>query len=269
MWGVFTLLGFPLRFIDCLLFGALISPTDPVAVLSLLKQIGAPKGWRCRSPANHFSTMVSASSSSWACSRSRRVRSRSTSVTSALLFAREAAGGALFGLAIGIVAYQMLKSVDNYQVEILLSVALVWAGSALADVLHVSGPLAMVVAGLLIGNQGRSFAMSRTTIEHLDLFWEMVDETLNAVLFVAIGMELLVLTFSRSYLVAGLLAVLIVLLARFVSVGLPVWLLRRFSQFDSSLIGILTWGGLRGASRSRWHFRCPSTRRASRLPGAI
>ena len=163
-----------------------------------------------------------------------------------LLFAREAAGGALFGLAIGIVAYQMLKSVDNYQVEILLSVALVWAGSALADVLHVSGPLAMVVAGLLIGNQGRSFAMSRTTIEHLDLFWEMVDETLNAVLFVAIGMELLVLTFSRSYLVAGLLAVLIVLLARFVSVGLPVWLLRRFSQFDSSLIGILTWGGLRG-----------------------
>ena len=103
----------------------------------------------------------------------------------------------------------------------------------------------MVVAGLLIGNHGRSFAMSRTTNEHLDLFWEMVDESLNAVLFVAIGMEFLVLTFSVSYLVAGLLAIVIVLAARFVSVGVPVWLLRRSDRFDSSMIGILTWGGLR------------------------
>ena len=109
----------------------------------------------------------------------------------------------MFGVAIGFLAYQMIKSVDNYQVEILLSVALVWGGSALADVLHISGPLAMVVAGLLIGNHGRSFAMSPTTIERLDMFWEMVDETLNAVLFVAIGMEFLVLTFSASYFIAG------------------------------------------------------------------
>src|SRR5208337_4480600 len=110
----------------------------------------------------------------------------------ALLFVREAAGGAIFGLGIGLLAYRMLKSVDNYQVEILLSLALVWGGSSLADALHISGPIAMVVAGLLIGNQGRSFAMSKMTTEHLDLFWELVDEGLNAVLFVAIGMELLV-----------------------------------------------------------------------------
>ena len=133
----------------------------------------------------------------------------------ASLFIREAAGGAVFGLAIGLLAYRMLKSVDNYQVEILLSLALVWAGSAVADALHISGPLAMVAAGLLIGNPGRRFAMSRITIEHLDLFWEMIDESLNAVLFVAIGLEILVLTFSASYLVAGSLAIVIVLAAPF------------------------------------------------------
>ena len=152
----------------------------------------------------------------------------------------------MFGLAIGLVAYRMLKSVDNYQVEILLSLALVWGGSALADALHMSAPIAMVVAGLLIGNQGRSFAMSKMTTEHLDLFWELVDEGLNAVLFVAIGMELLVLTFTASYLAAGVLAVVIVLVARLVSVGLPVWLLRRSERFDPSMVPILVWGGLRG-----------------------
>ena len=246
MWGVFALLGYPLRFIDCLLFGALISPTDPVAVLSLLKQIGAPKTLEVQIAGESlfndgvgvvlFMGLLEVASGEVAFDVGHL----------AFLFVREAAGGAVFGLAIGLLAYWMLKSVDNYQVEILLSLALVWAGSALADALHLSGPIAMVVAGLLIGNHGRSFAMSRTTNEHLDLFWEMIDESLNAVLFVAIGMEFLVLTFSVSYLVAGLLAIVIVLAARFVSVGVPVWLLRRSDRFDSSMIGILTWGGLRG-----------------------
>ena len=203
MWGVFTLLGFPLRFIDCLLFGALISPTDPVAVLSLLKQIGAPKALEVQIAGESlfndgvgvvlFLGLLEIASGEVAFDVGHLT----------LLFVREAAGGAVFGLAIGFLAYRLLKSVDNYQVEILLSLALVWAGSALADTLHLSGPLAMVVAGLLIGNHGRRFAMSRTTIEHLDLFWEMVDESLNAVLFVAIGMEVLVLTFSVSYLSRG------------------------------------------------------------------
>ncbi|MBV8126135.1 MAG: sodium:proton antiporter [Planctomycetaceae bacterium] len=246
MWGVFALLGFKLRFIDCLLFGALISPTDPIAVLSLLKKIGAPKTLEVQIAGESlfndgigvvlFMGLLEVATGG----------NDFDIGHFAFLFMREAVGGAVFGLAIGLVAYRMLKSVDNYQVEILLSLALVWGGSALADALHMSAPIAMVVAGLLIGNQGRSFAMSKRTTNHLDLFWELVDEGLNAVLFVAIGMELLVLTFTASYLGAGVLAVVIVLVARLVSVGLPVWLLRRSERFDPSMVPILVWGGLRG-----------------------
>jgi len=246
MWGVFALLGFKLRFIDCLLFGALISPTDPIAVLSLLKKIGAPKTLEVQIAGESlfndgigvvlFMGLLEVATG----------ENDFDVGHFAFLFIREAVGGVVFGLAIGLVAYRMLKSVDNYQVEILLSLALVWGGSALADALHMSAPIAMVVAGLLIGNQGRSFAMSKMTTEHLDLFWELVDEGLNAVLFVAIGMELLVLTFTASYLAAGVLAVVIVLVARLVSVGLPIWLLRRSERFDPSMVPILVWGGLRG-----------------------
>ena len=246
MWGVFALLGFKLRFIDCLLFGALISPTDPIAVLSLLKKIGAPKTLEVQIAGESlfndgigvvlFMGLLEVATG----------ENDFDVGHFAFLFIREAVGGVVFGLAIGLVAYRMLKSVDNYQVEILLSLALVWGGSALAGALHMSAPIAMVVAGLLIGNQGRSFAMSKMTTEHLDLFWELVDEGLNAVLFVAIGMELLVLTFTASYLAAGVLAVVIVLVARLVSVGLPVWLLRRSERFDPSMVPILVWGGLRG-----------------------
>jgi len=246
MWGVFALLGFPLRFIDCLLFGALISPTDPIAVLGLLKKIGAPKMLEVQIAGESlfndgvgvvlFMGLLEVAAEGGHFDPGHL----------ALLFVQEAVGGVVFGLAIGFLAYRMLKSVDDYQVEILVSLALVCGGSSLADYLHLSAPIAMVVAGLLIGNHGRSFAMSARTIEHLDLFWELVDETLNAVLFVAIGMELLVLTFTGAYLAAGLLAIVVVLLARLISVGLPVWLLRRSEQFDPSLVPILVWGGLRG-----------------------
>ena len=152
----------------------------------------------------------------------------------------------MLGLAVGLMVYRLLKSVDDYHVEILLSLALVAGGYALAEALHVSGPIAMVVAGLLIGNHGRSFAMSPRTIANLDLFWGLIDEILNAILFVLIGLEVLILTYSATFLAAGLLAVLIVLVARLVSVGLPVWFLRRWESFEPSMVPILTWGGLRG-----------------------
>jgi len=164
----------------------------------------------------------------------------------ALLFAEEALGGAVFGFAIGWITYRMLKSVDNYQVEVLLSLALVAGGYALASQIHVSGPIAIVVAGLFIGNHGRHMAMSETTREHLDTFWELLDEILNAVLFVLIGLEVIVLSFSGNHIIAGLILALVVLLARFISVGIPINLMRLRKDFHPHVVKILTWGGLRG-----------------------
>lgn len=140
----------------------------------------------------------------------------------------------------------MLKSVDNYQVEILVTLALVMGGYALANVIHTSGPIAVVVAGLLIGNHGRLLAMSDKTREHLDTFWELVDEILNAVLFVLIGLEVLVLTFSSDYLLAAILLIPVVLIARFICVGVPVSLLKLRREFSPNAIKVMTWGGLRG-----------------------
>jgi CPA1 family monovalent cation:H+ antiporter len=162
------------------------------------------------------------------------------------LFAKEALGGAALGLALGYVAYRLLRSVDNYQVEILITLALVMGSFGLADLLHTSGPIAVVLAGLWIGNQGRQWAMSDTTIEHLDNFWELLDELLNAVLFVLIGLEVLVLSFQRPYLMAGLVAIPLVLAARWLSVVLQVQLFSLVRKFSPRTISILTWGGLRG-----------------------
>ncbi len=245
-WLLLKLLGFPLRPIDCLLFGALISPTDPIAVLALLKQIGAPKPLEIQIAGESlfndgvgvvvFMGLLEVASGHEELKPGFFVE----------IFLREAIGGVLFGLAVGLLAYQVLKTVDHYRLEILVSLALVAGGYALAEAMGLSAPIAMVVAGLLIGNHGRSFAMSETTTEHLDRFWGLLDEFLNAVLFVMIGMEVLVLIFTLGYLEAGIAAVFIVLLARLVSVGVPVWLLRRWERFDPPMIPMLTWGGLRG-----------------------
>jgi CPA1 family monovalent cation:H+ antiporter len=171
-----------------------------------------------------------------------------TAVSLALLFVEEAVGGIVFGLVIGYMAYWLLKSIDSYHVEVLITLALVLGGYALALQLHVSGPIAMVVAGLMIGNHGRALAMSDITRRNLDTFWELMDEILNAVLFVLIGFEVIVLTFSSQYLFASLLAIPIILITRFVCVGVPVHIMRqRFQiEFAPHAIKILAWGGVRG-----------------------
>ena len=245
-WYTFGLIGLHIPFIYCLLFGALISPTDPIAVLGILKQSNAPKSLEAKIAGESLFNdgvavvmfLVIA-----------RIAAGGTDMSAAdviLIFSQEAIGGILFGLVAGGVTYWMLKSVDNYQVEILLTLALVTGGYSLAEVLHLSAPIAIVVAGLLIGNHGRVLAMSELTREHLDTFWELVDEILNAVLFVLIGLEVLVLVFIQEYLIAGLLAIPIVLLARFVTVGIPITIMRRFRDFTPKAIQVLTWGGLRG-----------------------
>ncbi len=242
---VFNWLGVDLPLLYCFLFGALISPTDPIAVLGILRSAGVPKPLEIKitgeslfndgvgvvvfvvllGVANHG--LVSPGSIG-------------------LLFLQEAVGGAIIGLALGLVGYHMLKSVDNYQVEVLLTLSLVMGGYTLAQGLHTSGPIAVVVAGLVVGSYARHFAMSKTSREYLDTFWQLVDELLNAILFVLIGLEILTLSVQGHYLLAGLLAIPIVLLARFLSVGLPVKLFSYRQDFTRKATTIMTWSGLRG-----------------------
>jgi len=245
-WWVLGWFGISMPYIYCLLFGSLISPTDPIAVIGILKTSGVPKSLEMKIAGESlfndgigvviFLVILEIASGGHGMGVGHVAQ----------LFVQETIGGAIFGLAIGTIAYFMLKSVDNYQVEVLITLALVAGGYALASALHLSGPIAIVVAGLLIGNHGRLLAMSDKTREHLDLFWELMDEVLNAVLFVLIGLELLVLTFTMQYLLAGILMIPLVLLCRFIAVGIPITLLRPFRSFSKGAIRILTWGGLRG-----------------------
>lgn len=247
LWSVSLLLNLPLTFIHCLLFGALISPTDPVAVMSTLKTLGVPASLETKIAGESlfndgvgvvlFLVIFNIAYSS----------EPMQALEVAELFITETLGGALFGFLIGYIAYRMLRRVDNYQVEIIISLALVMGGYAFADAWHLSAPIAIVVAGLLIGNHGRQFAMSEQTREHLDTFWELVDEILNAVLFVLLGLEILmIIPVSTNTFLLSLLAIPIVLLARFVSVSIPVSILKLRFQFSPGVIKILTWGGLRG-----------------------
>lgn len=230
----------------CLLFGALISPTDPIAVVGILKSAGIPKSMEIRIAGESlFNDGVGVVV--FIVLAEIAIGHHAVTVGHvATLFFTEAIGGALFGLAAGWVAFGVLRSVDNYQVEVLWTLGLVTGGYALASALHVSGPIAIVVAGLVIGNHGRRFAMSARTRDHLDKFWELIDSILNAILFVLVGLEMLALTFSWRLFVAGLAAIPIVLAARWLSVGLPAFAMQRRCAFQRGELTLFTWGGLRG-----------------------
>jgi len=245
-YWVFALFGIEIPLIYCLLFGALISPTDPIAVLGILKQAGAPKTLETKIAGESLFNDGVAVVVFLVLLQVAMGDGDVTVLSIAGLFAQEVVGGVAFGLGIGSLAYWMLKQVDDYTVEVLITLALTMGGYTLAEALHISAPIAIVVAGLLIGNQGRKFAMSDITREHLDNFWVLVDEVLNAVLFVLIGMEVLVLNYQQSYLWAGLLMIPLILIARLVAVGVPVGIMRRYREFSPMAVSIMTWGGLRG-----------------------
>ncbi len=245
-WGIFHLLGFPIPLTWCLVFGSLIAPTDPIAVGAILGNVGVPKSLSALISGESlfndgvavvlFIVLVGIAAGTEA----------ATAAHITELFAVEVVGGVLFGGLLGWLVNQMMTRVDHYQVEILLTLAVVTGGYALAQRLHISGALAMVVAGLLIGSAGRASAMSDATQQRLDEFWELVDEFLNAVLFVLIGIEVVIVDFTGSYLVAGLLAFPLVLAARWLSVGAPLLALRRRVSVQPGMLTILTWAGLRG-----------------------
>jgi CPA1 family monovalent cation:H+ antiporter len=238
--------GLELPFGYALLFGALISPTDPIAVLGILRKANAPKRLEAtiigESLFNDGVGVVVFTLILGVVAGGHEISAFEVGE----LFLVEAVGGLFFGLGLGYVTYLLLKSVDQHVVELLITLAAVSGGYALAGVLHTSGPIAMVVAGLFIGNHGRVFGMSDGTRQYQDVFWELIDEILNAVLFVMIGLEVLVLRWQPAFLLAGLLAIPIVLGVRFVCVGMPIVVLRVFRDFDPATVRLMTWGGVRG-----------------------
>lgn len=249
LYIILQLLGLSLSFAWCFVFGSLIAPTDPVAVLAILKSAKAPKPLEIKIAGESlfndgvgvvvFLVMLGIAAGG-------HTGQGGSTGDILLLFAQEAVGGAVFGLLIGWLGYLMLKGVDEYSVEVMLTLAMVCGGYALATWLHLSGPIAIVVAGLLIGNYGRDFAMSETTRNHLDNFWELIDEILNAVLFIWMGLEVLIITFNWNFLIVGLIAIPLVLLARLLSVSSVISVMKFKHQFTRNTVTILTWSGLRG-----------------------
>ncbi len=159
---------------------------------------------------------------------------------------REAAGGIVFGLLLGYIIFQLLKSLDHYETEVMITLAMVMGGYLIASELHVSGPLAIVVAGLLTGSRAKKLAMSETTELYVDKFWEVIDVLMNAILFVLIGLRLMVLEFTTPYLIIGSLLLPAILLARWFSIRIPLLLSKKFAEFDRNARILMTWGGLRG-----------------------
>ena len=246
VYFMLPIFGFGLPFLWCLLFGALISPTDPIAVMGILASAGAPKSIETviagESLFNDgigvviFVLLLGILSSG----------DIPTINYVAHTLAVEAGGGVMFGLVLGAILYYLLKSIDSYQEEVLLTLAGVIGGYALASHWHLSGPLAMVMMGLMVGNRGRALAMSDQTRHYIDLFWELVDEILNAILFVLIGLEVVMIAYSGNLFIAGGLTIVIALVARFIVVGMTTKTLQRQLDLPTGAWKVLTWGGLRG-----------------------
>lgn len=247
MYYILPLFGLPIDFIYCLLFGCLISPTDPIAVLGILKEARINKSLEINIVGESlFNDGIAVVLFVSLFQIAKFGEGEATVSVIGGLFLQEAVGGILLGAVLGYATFWALRTIDNYQVEVIITLALVMGGTALATALHTSGPLAIVVAGLIVGDKGRSLGMSDITREYLDKFWEILDEILNAVLFVLIGLEMLILDINRTVLMVGAVTIVVVLLARLVAVAMPLSLLRSRFEFNRPNLRILTWGGLRG-----------------------
>jgi monovalent cation:H+ antiporter, CPA1 family len=246
-YWIMKLFGLQINLIYCLLFGALISPTDPIAVMGILKEARIAPSLEIKITGESlFNDGVGVVVFLSILEVARLGIDNLSGMDIAILFVKEAGGGILWGLLLGYGAFLLLRSIDNYKVEVLLTLAMVMGGYALANLLHISGPLAMVVAGIITGNRGKELAMSDITRDYLGKFWELLDEILNALLFLLIGFEMLLISFEGRVLWIGLISIVVVLLARWLSVLLPTLILSFKLPFERKSIAMLTWGGLRG-----------------------
>ncbi len=240
-------LGLEMSLIQCLLFGALISPTDPIAVLGILKNAHVPKSLETKVAGESlfndgvavvvFAVLLQISQGS-------AIDLSAWNIT--WLLVKEAAGGFLLGFLLGLGASNAMRRIDDYKVSVLITLSVVMGGYLIARAMHISGPLTMVAAGIVIGNYGKRTAMSATTKDYLNKFWELIDDILNAILFLFIGFELLLIPNILDYWLLGIVCIVIVLLSRFVSIWCPTLLIKFKERFTGGTIKILVWGGLRG-----------------------
>ncbi len=246
-WYLFQLFQIQVAFVYCMLFGALISPTDPIAVLAILKEAKIPSSLEVKiSGESLFNDGVAVVLFISIAEIATNGIQHFDAFEVIKLFVREAVGGLVFGVILGYTGFLALRPIDNYKVEVLITLAIVMGGYAIAGHLHISGPLAMVVAGIITGNKVKDEVMSDVTQDYLIKFWELIDEILNAILFLLIGMEMLIIKINFTVFIIGIIIVLIVLLTRWISVWIPIYFLQYWIKFEKNAVLILTWGGLRG-----------------------
>lgn len=244
---LFMLFGLQISYIYCLLFGALISPTDPIAVMGILKQAGIPKTLEMKIAGESLfndgvGVVVFLTIFEVAVNGTDKFSIGNTAV----LFLKEAGGGILFGAILGYLAHFLIKSIDNYRVEVLITLTVVMCGYSIADHFHLSGPLAIIIAGIIMGTKGKMEGLSETSRDYLGKFWDLTDEIFNAILFLLIGLEMLVIKVNPTIMIIGGIMIFVVLLARLLCVALPVMFLKIWMKFENNAILMLTWGGLRG-----------------------